>query len=280
MGVILRARDVLDDLKSENLRMLEASGPHAPRLACINVGEDAGTRSYLASIERVLTKEYGIQIEVINLSPDVAQEELTSVIDNLNNDDAVSAIMLMRPLPNHIDLEQAQSCITPHKDVDGVNPINIAGFWNRDQDAFGSCTAEAALYMLGSMVDEIRGMDVVVVGRSREVGRPTAELLLREDATVTICHSATDDLSEHLKEADAVITCVGKPHLIDGSMLKNGAYVVDVGMSMLDGILVGDVDIDTAVERATYVTPAIGGVGAITTHMLASHVIRAALIQA
>ena len=280
MGAILRAKDVLDDLQHEIQRLLEACGPQAPKLVCINIGNDHGTQSYLASIKRVLTNEYGIQIEVIDMSSDVSEDELLSVIDSLNKDKSASAIMLMRPTPKHIDLERAQSHIAPHKDVDGVNPVNIAGFWNRDEEVFGSCTAEAALYMLNAMVDDIRGMDVVVVGRSREVGRPTTELLLREDATVTICHSATDDLSEHLKEADAVITCVGQPHLIDGSMLKEGAYVVDVGMSMLDGILVGDVDIDTAVQRATYVTPAIGGVGAITTHMLALHVIRAALMQA
>ncbi len=279
MGSILKAKDVLGDLHNEILRLLSVASGQAPKLVCVSIGDDEGTRSYLASIKRVLTDGYGISIEVITMNRDSSEEELIDVIEKLNFDISVSGIMLMRPTPKHINLANVQSHISPAKDVDGVNPSNKCRFWNGDDSVFVSCTAEAALYTLHSMVDDIKAMDVVVVGRSAEVGRPIAELLLRNDATVTVCHSVTNDLSEHLKQADAVISCVGKAHLIDGSMLKEGAYVVDVGMSMLNGILVGDVDIDTAIQKATYVTPAIGGVGAITTHILALHTIQAALAQ-
>ena len=280
MGSILRAKDVIGDLQDEILRLMDICGQSAPKLTCINVGNNSETQSYLASIKRILTSLYGIQIEVIEMDAHTEEQEIISLIHTLNHDLDTSAIMLMRPLPDHIDLDKVQSAISPSKDVDGVSPTNRAGFWMMEPQAFGSCTAQAALYMLEKMVDDIKGMNVVVVGRSQEVGRPIAELLLRHDATVTMCHSATDDLPEHLKSADAVVSCVGVAHLIDGSMLKEGACVVDVGMSMLDGMLVGDVDIDTALERAKYVTPAIGGVGAITTHMLALHVIQAKLMQA
>ncbi len=279
MGSILRAKDVLDDLHFEIQRLQTSCKSHVIHLACIKVGDNPETDSYLESIQRILTKKYNIAVDVVELCSNVSEKELLNVIERLNNNRRTSAILLLRPFPKHLNLEKAQKEINGFKDVDGVSPSNIVGFWSGDENAFGSCTAEAALYMLHAMVDDIRGMDVVVVGRSREVGRPIAELLLREDATVTICHSATDDLAEHLKNADAVISCVGKPHLIDGSMLKKGSYVVDVGMSMENGILVGDVDIDTALERASYVTPAIGGVGAITTHMLALHTVQADIMQ-
>ncbi len=280
MGTILKAKDVLDALHEKiELMKLECGGSHI-KLTCVRVGDDSGTDSYISSIKRVLSGEYGIDVEVIVLPETTGELVLIDRIEKLNMDSTTSGIMLMRPVPEHIDLKRVQNHIAVEKDVDGVNELNIAKFWTDQDDAFSSCTAQAALYMLKAMVGDLRGLDVVVVGRSREVGRPIAELLVREDATVTICHSATDDLSEHLLRADAVVSCVGMPHLIDGSMLKEGAYVVDVGMSMRNGMLVGDVDIDTALEKVSYITPVMGGLGVITTHMLALHTIKAQLMQA
>ncbi len=279
MGTILKAKDILGNLNNEIKTLRSNFVKKAPKLVCVSVGEDMGTQSYLNSIRRVLTNEYSIDLQVIDLPQDSNEAEVLSIIDALNSDREVTAIMLMRPLPSHLNLKNVQKHILPCKDVDGVTPFNEAGFWTEQEGAFGSCTAQAALYTLQNMVDTLRGLDVVVVGRSHEVGRPIAELLTREDSTVTLCHSATDDLTSHLRSADAVISCTGVAHLIDGSMLKEGAYVVDVGMSMLDGILVGDVDIDTAIEKVSYITPAIGGVGAVTTHMLALHIMQAAIMQ-
>ncbi len=278
MGSILKAKEVLGDLEAE-IKDLKASLNAKARLVCISIGSDMGTQSYLSSIKRVLNGVYGIDVQVEELPADCEEERVAATIGSLNQDESVSAIMLMRPTPQHLNLAALQKLIAPHKDVDGVNPLNCAGFWLGNDESFGSCTAEAALYMLNAMVGSPRGLDVVVVGRSHEVGRPIAELLVRQDATVTICHSATDDLTEHLKEADAVISCTGVAHLIDGSMLKSGAYVIDVGMSMLDGMLVGDVDLDTAVDKVSLITPALGGVGTVTTHILAKHVIEASAQQ-
>ncbi len=278
MGNILKAKDILDELSQEILN-LRSECDKTPKLVCVTIEGNVGVKSYLSSIKHVLTSDYSIDVDVIELQLETTAQTLAGVLQELSEDDEVSAIMLMRPVPSHINLQQVQKYIDPAKDVDGVNPLNIAGFWNGDDSAFGSCTAEAAVFMLEHMVSSLRGMDVVVVGRSREVGRPTAELLLRKDATVTMCHSATDDMTEHLKHADAIISCAGVAHLIDGSMIQDGSCVVNVGMAMLEGMLVGDVDLDTTLDKVSYISPAIGGVGTITTHMLAKHVIRAALGQ-
>ncbi len=278
MSNIVKAKDVMDELVCD-IKALQLECHSAPRLVCVCVGEDAGTNSYIASMKRVLQGNYGIDIDVVDLPALTTQDGLEELLDSLSNDKTCTAIMLMRPLAPHLNLQAAQTHIHPLKDVDGVHPSNIAGFWLHDDAAFGSCTAEAAIYMLEHMADSLRGLNVVVVGRSAEVGRPVAELLVRRDATVTLCHSATRDLSSYTQNADAVVSCAGVAHLIDASMLKDGAFVVDVGMSLVDGMLLGDVDTDDAASKVAAITPVIGGVGTVTTHILALHIFRAHLLQ-
>ena len=250
----------------------------APLLAIVIVGKDAPSMVYLQQILRSCDM-VGIDRRAVELDGEVTERAVIDALAELNADPTVSGIIVQMPLPPTIRLRAIVDAIDPAKDIDGIHPLN-AGLLRLGYDAFLPATAHAAVEILRRSGIEIEGKDAVVIGRSAVVGMPAAFLLVREDATVTVCHSRTVDLAAHVRNGDIVVVAAGHPGLVTGDMLKPGAVVVDVGINVVDGKLVGDVDFESARRVASAITPVPSGVGPLTNAMLISHLVRAAEAQA
>ena len=249
-----------------------------PKLAVILVGNDPASKIYVRNKNKAC-EEVGINYEEHVLEETTKMEDLLQLIDRLNSDDSINGILLQAPLPKHLEINRAFEEISPIKDVDGFNPINI-GKLLIGEDEFISCTPYGIIKMLEEYNIPIQGKNAVVVGRSNIVGKPLAQCLLNKNATVIICHSKTENLSDYTKNADILISAVGKADLITADMVKEGATVIDVGMNRNDnGKLCGDVDFENVKEIASYITPVPGGVGPMTITMLMNNVIKAYKMQ-
>ena len=246
----------------------------APALAVVIVGRDAPSTVYLEQILRSC-RNVGITGHLVEIPGRVSAAALRERIESLNRDPLVSGIIVQMPLPKHIPLSTVTDTLDPDKDIDGINLRN-AGLMTLGYEGFLPTTAQAAVEILKRSGVAIEGRRAVVVGRSNVVGKPAAILLLRENATVTICHSKTTDLPGILRAADIVVVAVGKPGLVTGAMLKRGAVVVDVGINVVGGRIVGDVDFESAKKVASAITPVPGGVGPVTNALLLTHLLRAA----
>jgi methylenetetrahydrofolate dehydrogenase (NADP+)/methenyltetrahydrofolate cyclohydrolase len=255
---------------------------YPPGLAVVIVGADAPSAVYLQQILRTC-RTVGIEGRLVELSGEVSGPHLRRRILELNDDPLVSGIIVQMPLPAEIPLSIVTDAIDPAKDVDGIHPLN-AGRLLLGHPGFVPTTAQAAVELLKRSGIELRGREVVVVGRSNVVGKPAAVLLTREDATVMVCHSRTVDLALHLARADVVLVAVGRPGLVDGTMLKPGVTVVDIGINVVNRgggrALVGDVDFESTRLVAGAITPVPGGVGPVTNALLMTHVLQAAQAQA
>lgn len=256
---------------------------YTPGLATVLVGDDTASATYVRSKQRAC-EELGIRSLGYHLPADISQAELLAVVATLNNDPAVNGILVQLPLPNHINEEAILNAISLEKDVDGFHPVNIGRLAMKGREPlFVPCTPYGCIVLLDESGIPIKGAEAVVVGRSNIVGLPVAMLLLKRDATVTICHSRTKDLAEHTRRADIVIAAIGRAGMITGDMLKPGAAVIDVGInqqpdpSATRGYrLVGDVDFESASQVAGAITPVPGGVGPMTIAMLMKNTLRAA----
>ena len=206
-------------------------------------------------------------VENILLGQNTSEETLIGVIKKLNDDESVDGIMLQVPLPKHIDEKRVTSIINPKKDIDGITDINTGKFYRGDQ-CFIPCTPKAIMEILNFIGFELSGKRAVVLGRSNIVGKPVAQLLLNKNATVTICHSKTENLKAVCREADVLVVAIGRAGFLTSEYVKEGAVVIDVGTSMVEGKIKGDVYFDEVIEKASLVTPVPGGVGAMTTTML------------
>ena len=247
---------------------------YAPTLAIVFVGKDAPSAVYLQQILRSCASVGAIG-RVVDLPEDCTTRHLRDEIEVLNADPEVSGIIVQMPLPKRIPIRAVIDAIDPSKDIDGLHPMN-AGLLSEGYDGFLPATAQAAVEILKRSGIELEGRHVVVVGRSNVVGKPAALLLLRENATVTVCHSRTVDLASHTRAADIVIVAAGRPGLIRGEMLKPGAIVVDVGINVVAGGIVGDVDFASASHVAAAISPVPGGVGPVTNAILMGHLLDAA----
>ena len=247
---------------ADGVTRLRARAGRAPGLAVVLVGEDPASAVYVRAKGRA-TREAGIESFEHRLPADVAADELFALIDRLNADAAVDGILVQLPLPAHVDERQVITRIDPDKDVDGFHPVN-AGRLQIGLDGFVPCTPLGCLLLLREVHEHLAGLEAVVVGRSNIVGKPMAQLLVRESCTVTVAHSRTRDLFAHVRQADIVVAAVGVPGMIKGEWLKPGATVIDVGINRTDAGLVGDVDFASAVEVAGAITPVPGGVGPMT----------------
>jgi methylenetetrahydrofolate dehydrogenase (NADP+)/methenyltetrahydrofolate cyclohydrolase len=238
-----------------------------PGLAVVLVGNDPASQIYVRGKEKACS-EVGIASETIRLPEDTSESELLNLISKLNSRQDIHGILVQLPLPKHIDSDKIIRSIAPEKDVDGFHPINV-GKLALGLPGVKPCTPYGCLKMLKKYEIAIEGKKAVVIGRSNIVGKPVALMLLQENATVSICHSRTKDLSEYTKEADILIAAAGKPFLIKTDMVKPGAAVIDVGQNKLpDGQLVGDVDFPGVSQVAGWITPVPGGVGPMTITML------------
>jgi methylenetetrahydrofolate dehydrogenase (NADP+)/methenyltetrahydrofolate cyclohydrolase len=238
----------------------------APGLAVVLVGEDPASAVYVRNKHKA-TIAAGMESFEHKLSPDTSQDDLLALVDTLNADPAVDGILVQLPLPDHIDERAVTTRIDPDKDVDGFHPVN-AGRLATGLYGFVPCTPLGCLMLLKDQLGDLAGLDAVVIGRSNIVGKPMAQLLLRESCTVTVAHSKTHDLSSAVKRADIVVAAVGRPAMIKGEWIKPGATVIDVGINRTEAGLVGDVDFAGATQVAAAVTPVPGGVGPMTIAVL------------
>lgn len=247
-----------------------------PRLAIVRVGENPGDLAYERGARSRMDK-VGVACDVSALPANVSQAELEGVISSYAADPLTHGILLLRPLPREMDEDAVVACVPGAKDVDGMTPASLASTFTGKGEGFAPCTAEAVVRLLDHYEVPLEGARCVVVGRSLVVGRPLAQLLLSRNATVTVCHSRTRDLAAACREADVLVSCMGRAHAIARDMVSAGAVVVDVGTND-DGAggITGDVDFDAVSEVARAVTPVPGGVGSVTTSVLASHVVEAA----
>ena len=241
-------------------------GEAIPCIATILVGEDGGSIFYINN-QIKLCNELGIINKKFFLDQNIKEEELIKLIEKLNNDDNVSGIMLQVPLPKHLNEKKITSLISYKKDIDGLTDINTGRFY-KGEKCFIPCTPKAVIEIIKSIGVPLAGKSAVVIGRSNIVGKPVAQLLLNENATVTICHSKTQNLKEICSNADILVVAMGKPKFVTSDFVKEGAIVIDVGTSMVDDKITGDVVFQDVIEKASIVTPVPGGVGAMTTTML------------
>lgn len=277
------AAEMRQELK-EKVTLLKAKGI-TPGLAVILVGDDPASKSYVRAKERAC-EEIGMFSDDNRLSVETTQDELLSLIDKFNKDSKIHGILVQLPLPGHIDEDKVLLAIDPAKDVDGFHPVNV-GRMVVGQEAYLPCTPHGVIQLLLRSGVHLEGAEVVIVGRSNIVGKPLANMLIQKsptgNATVTICHTRTRNLTEHVHKADIVIAAAGRPDTVTANMIKPGAVVIDVGVNRIDDAtkksgyrLVGDVDFESVKNKASLITPVPGGVGPMTITMLLYNTVQSA----
>ncbi len=264
--------EIRQELK-QRVAALQKKRGITPGLAVILVGEDAASSIYVNNKEKACA-EVGIYSEVNRLAAETTQQELLSLIDRYNEDPKIHGLLVQLPLPAHIDESAVLKRINPQKDVDGFHVVN-AGSLFTGLPGLVACTPKGIIKLIKKACPDMAGKTAVVIGRSNIVGKPVAMLLLNENATVTVCHSKTRDLPGVCRSADILVAAIGRPEFVDGTFIKPGAIVIDVGTSRVDGKLKGDVKFDEAVEIAGHITPVPGGVGPMTITMLMENTVDA-----
>lgn len=267
------AKKIRKELKKEveELKTKEIT----PKLAVIMVGDNSASQVYVRNKSKACEKA-GIEFEEFLFDNDTTEEKLLDTIDMLNKDESVHGILLQSPVPKHINIQKAFEKISPKKDVDGFNAVNV-GKLSIGQDAFISCTPYGIIKMLEEYNIETEGKHTVILGRSNIVGKPMIQCMLNKNATVTVCHSRTKNIAEITRNADILIAAIGKPKFVTEDMVKDDVVVIDVGINrMEDGTLCGDVDFENVSKKASYITPVPGGVGPMTIAMLIYNVVKAA----
>lgn len=277
MAVIIDGKELAKEIKSsikEEVNMLAGEGI-IPRLAVVLVGDDSASKIYVRNKSKAC-EVTGIEYEEHILKKETTMKELADLIEKLNNDTSISGILVQSPLPEHLNANRIFEMISPKKDVDGFNPINV-GKLSLNEDCFISCTPYGIIKMLEKYKIPVRGSNAVIIGRSNIVGKPLAKCLLNKDATVTVCHSKTKNLKEITKKADILISAIGQAKFVTSDMIKEGATVIDVGINRdSEGKVTGDVDFEDVAKKASYITPVPGGVGPMTIAMLMKNVVKAA----
>jgi methylenetetrahydrofolate dehydrogenase (NADP+) / methenyltetrahydrofolate cyclohydrolase len=279
LAKLLEGKPIAEKIKLR-IKAAVAGMGRAPVLASIQVGENPGAEAYVNS-QRKVAESLGIEYRFHKLGAETSEQELAGFIEKLNADQAVNGIIVQMPLPAGINCKKTSCFIAPEKDVEGMHPANLG------KVIFGKaeivpCTPAAVMELLQETGVDLYGKEVVIVGHSEIVGKPLALLLLEKFATVTVCHIGTSKaqkLQEHVGKAEILIVAVGKPNLIPGSWIKEGAIVIDVGISRVEGKIIGDVEFAEAEKRAFWITPVPGGVGPLTVTMLMRNLVAAAKMQ-
>lgn len=272
MDKVLSGKTVAIDIKGQiksYTEELKASGKTL-KISSILVGDDGGS-VYYQNFQEKLANNLGIEFDKIKLSEDISEDELKLKIEELNKDESVNGIMLLLPLPKHIDERTVTNLIDANKDLDCLSEISVGRFY-KGEKCFMPCTPNSVITLLKAYNIEIEGKEVVIVGRSNIVGKPLFQMFLNENATVTVCHSRTKNLKEVCMRADILVVAIGKANFIDSSYVREGAVVIDVGTSEVDGKITGDVNFDDVYEKASFITPVPGGVGSLTTTLLLKNV--------
>jgi methylenetetrahydrofolate dehydrogenase (NADP+)/methenyltetrahydrofolate cyclohydrolase len=278
MSIIMKGSEVAAAMKEELLREVEklAQKEIVPQLGIVRVGARPDDLAY----ERGAIKKMGgmgIRCKVTELAESISQADFEKEFSAVNSDPDTHGILLFRPLPRQLDEESVKNIINPGKDIDCMSPVNIAKVFSGDESGFAPCTAQAVMEVLAHYGIDVRGKRVTVVGRSMVVGKPLSMLLLKKNATVTICHTKTRDLEETCRNAEILVAAAGKAAMIMADFVSENSVVVDVGINVgSDGKLCGDVEFDAVAPKVAYITPVPGGVGTVTSSVLAKHVVRAA----
>jgi methylenetetrahydrofolate dehydrogenase (NADP+)/methenyltetrahydrofolate cyclohydrolase len=278
MSVMMKGSEVVAAMKEELLRAVEklVQKGVVPQLDIVRVGVRPDDLAY----ERGAMKRMegaGIHCKVIELPESISQADFEKEFSAVNGDPDIHGILLFRPLPKQLDEESVRNIINPKKDIDCLSPVNMAKVFSGDESGFAPCTPEAVMEVLAHYGIDVKGKRVTVVGRSMVVGKPLSMLLLKKNATVTICHTRTTDLGATCRNAEILIAAAGKTAMITADFVSDGTVVVDVGINVnSEGKLCGDVDFAAVEPKCSYITPVPGGVGAVTSSVLARHVVRAA----
>ncbi|MDD6797938.1 MAG: bifunctional 5,10-methylenetetrahydrofolate dehydrogenase/5,10-methenyltetrahydrofolate cyclohydrolase [Clostridia bacterium] len=273
----LKGAFISGKIKEQVQNMLEGLNGYVPTLAIIRVGEKPDDVSY----ERGAIKKmdaFGLKVRSYAFDENISDADFKSEFAKINEDETIDGILMLRPLPKQICEKDIEKMINPAKDLDGISPENIAKVFAGDDTGFAPCTAEAVIEVLKGYEIPMKGRNVTVVGRSMVVGKPLSMLFVKENATVTICHTKTEDLKAECKRAQILVAAAGKAKMLDGSYVGKDAVVIDVGINVDEnGKLCGDVDYESLEEIASKATPVPGGVGAVTTAVLAKHLVQAAV---
>lgn len=281
MTTIISGKEIAENLRNElkqEISGLKIKFGKVPGLAVVQVGNVAASSVYVKAKTKS-AKEVGIDVIDHHLPEETTEEDLLKIVDSLNNHSSVNGILVQLPLPKHINEQLVLDSIHPDKDADGFHPLNVGKLSiasHNDENLLVPCTPYGCLIMLKGLGIELSGKNAVVIGRSNIVGKPVSILCQQQNATVTMCHSKTKDLNAKLSDADVVIVAVGVPKFVDGSQIPEGAIVIDVGIHNIDGKLCGDVDFESACEKASAITPVPGGVGPMTVCALIENTIIAA----
>ncbi|SFH59209.1 methylenetetrahydrofolate dehydrogenase (NADP+) / methenyltetrahydrofolate cyclohydrolase [Pseudobutyrivibrio sp. OR37] len=282
MAKLLKGKDVVENINArlaDQVHKLKASGV-TPTLAILRVGEREDDLSYERGAKK-RCEQVGVEVKVIALAADVSATEYLDTLEKLNRDKTIHGILMFRPLPKHIDEKKARNMLAAEKDVDGCTDLSLAGVFTNTSLGFAPCTAEAAMEILKYYNIPLEGKRVAVIGRSLVIGRPVAMLLMHANATVTICHTRTVDITSITKEADIVVVASGQMESVGADYLKEGQTVIDVGINWNSekNKLCGDVKFDEVEDIVSAITPVPGGVGGVTTSILVKHVVEAAMRQ-
>lgn len=281
MSQVIKGKSVADKISEDLIKEIEGLKANGiiPKLAIVRVGARPDDLAYeRGALGRA--KKVGIEAEVKELPEDISQEDFIKELRILNEDDKVHGILVFRPLPKHLDEDVIKYEIAPQKDIDCFSPVNEAKLLEGDETGFPPCTPTAVIEMLKYYNVEMQGKNAVVLGRSMVVGKPAALLLLKENATVTICHSKTKEMDKIASKADILVAAIGKGKFVKENYVGKNAVVIDVGINVdEEGNLCGDVDFDEVENKTSMITPVPGGVGSVTTSILAKHVVKACKAQ-
>lgn len=278
--ILMKGAEVNAAMKERMINRVDALKKKGvqPVINIVRIGNRSDDLAYERGARKRM-ESVGVEMKITELPEDISQADFVKAFRKVNEDKTVHGIMLFRPLPKHLDESEIASIINPIKDVDCMSPVNIAKVFMGDEGVFAPCTAKAVMEMLAHYEVDLSGKNVAIVGRSMVVGKPLAMLMLKKNATVTVCHTRTVDLAEKCRRADVVVAAAGRAGMITGDMISRGTVVVDVGINInKEGKLCGDVEFESVEPQASYISPVPGGVGGVTSSVLASHVIKAAEI--
>lgn len=273
--ILLYGADTAEKIKEEISGILSELKGYIPTLGIVRIGSNSADISYEKGAVKKM-ESLSLKTKVFEFDENISSEDFIEEFKKINEDDEIDGILLFRPLPEHIDEKKVIEVLDERKDLDGISYKNIAKVFAGDESGFAPCTAKAVIKILESNNIELEGKNVVVLGRSMVIGKPVAMLVIQKNATVTLCHSKTADLKKVCKNADVLIVAIGRAKMINDDYIGEDAVVIDVGINFFEGKLCGDVDLEN-VKNAAMATPVPKGVGAVTTSVLAQHLVIAAL---
>lgn len=276
---ILKGLPVANAINEKLMEQVKSIEGPLPQLAIIRVGERPDDCSYERGAVKKMDK-VGVRCTTYTFDADIDNETFQAEFDKINENPDIDGILMLRPLPKQLDEKQIENKIDPRKDLDGISPLNLAKVYAGDESGYAPCTAEAVIEMLDYAGIDIKGKRVTVVGRSLVIGKPVSMLLMKRNATVTVCHTKTVDMAGTCKNAEILVAAAGSARMIKKEYVADGAVVIDVGINVDDeGSLCGDVDFDAISDIAAAATPVPGGVGSVTTSVLAKHLVKAAMAR-